>query len=315
MEDDWQSTRTALRISQQNRGINQEQASDDGLSHISQSSRASHLRIQTARLRQEVRNRQVEKKEEDEVARLEREFKRLKEAKKTRQLQRELSAMEEELSVLVEVQGDCRSVESSPSAVKNVKKTQENHMSCQPKQFIDSHEDLAQALVAAVRVSKLPFPEPIVFKGDPLLYREWDVSFRQLIKKKRIPPQEPLHYLKKYLSEIRIKKGRFCEEEPPLLRVSEGWSRSLSLEDQRFLSEQQAAIQHNEKGHFEMPLPFWTETVSLPCNRAQALHRFKQLRRRLKKDKKIAEDYLTFMKKMLTLGYAEEILADKLKKR
>ncbi len=58
-------------------------------------------------------------------------------------------------------------------------------------------ERLTEALVNSVTISRLPIPEPVVFKGDPLMYPDWLASFNTLIDSRGIPPDERIHYLKK----------------------------------------------------------------------------------------------------------------------
>lgn len=59
--------------------------------------------------------------------------------------------------------------------------------------------DLVTALVEAISANRLPTPEPAVFTGDPLKFKDWQLSFETLIERKNIPKNEKLHYLRKYL--------------------------------------------------------------------------------------------------------------------
>ncbi|XP_073785217.1 uncharacterized protein [Danio rerio] len=61
-------------------------------------------------------------------------------------------------------------------------------------------ENLAQALVNSLSISRLPVPEPTTFNGDPLKFIEWKMSFTALIDCKSIPASEKMFYLKTYLA-------------------------------------------------------------------------------------------------------------------
>ena len=60
--------------------------------------------------------------------------------------------------------------------------------------------ELAKTFAEHVSLTRLPPPEPNIFDGDPLKYPGWKSSFQTLIEQKRIPSNEKIHYLKKYLS-------------------------------------------------------------------------------------------------------------------
>ena len=60
------------------------------------------------------------------------------------------------------------------------------------------YSTLAQALQSAMLIGKLPFPEPMMFNGDPLQYTEWKASFMTRIDNKAITAQEKFYYLKTY---------------------------------------------------------------------------------------------------------------------
>ncbi|XP_076740274.1 uncharacterized protein LOC143418645 [Maylandia zebra] len=63
----------------------------------------------------------------------------------------------------------------------------------------DSTTTLAQALAESIHISRLPVPEPTVFNGDPLKYKDWKMSFQMLIDRKNIPVNEKIYYLHKYV--------------------------------------------------------------------------------------------------------------------
>ncbi len=65
-----------------------------------------------------------------------------------------------------------------------------------------SHEasnDLVRTLAEAITANRVPIPEPEVFKGDPLKYNDWKLSFCTLIDRKNLPTQEKLFFLRKYV--------------------------------------------------------------------------------------------------------------------
>lgn len=45
----------------------------------------------------------------------------------------------------------------------------------------------------------LPVPEPAVFNGNPIKYKDWKMSFQMLIERKNIPVSEKIYYLSKYV--------------------------------------------------------------------------------------------------------------------
>ncbi|KAL6484157.1 hypothetical protein MHYP_G00062020 [Metynnis hypsauchen] len=63
----------------------------------------------------------------------------------------------------------------------------------------DSTAVLAEAIAESINVSRLPVPEPSVFTGDPLRYKDWKMSFQTLIGRKNIPVNERVYYLRKYV--------------------------------------------------------------------------------------------------------------------
>lgn len=58
---------------------------------------------------------------------------------------------------------------------------------------------LANALADSINISRLPVPEPAVFNGDPIKYKDWKMSFQMLIEGKNIPVSEKIYYLRKYV--------------------------------------------------------------------------------------------------------------------
>ena len=79
----------------------------------------------------------------------------------------------------------------------------------------------------------------------------------------------------------------------------------MSQEDKKFLS----IVENGTKlvnGHYEIPLPFRNQDVNLPNNRIQAVKRFDSLQKRMARDKKYKDDYMKFMKDLISRGYAIE---------
>lgn len=58
---------------------------------------------------------------------------------------------------------------------------------------------LAQVLKETLATTRLPAPEPFVFKGDPLKFIEWSNCFKALIESSCSDPAHRLYYLKKYI--------------------------------------------------------------------------------------------------------------------
>ena len=85
---------------------------------------------------------------------------------------------------------------------------------------------------------------------------------------------------------------------------------SLSCEDRKFLEIMEKRAHTDERGNWEMPLPFRREKPSLPNNRSQAIHRLNGLLRTLRKKPQMERDYLEFMEKILSKGHASPVPAD-----
>lgn len=63
---------------------------------------------------------------------------------------------------------------------------------------LQNSSDLVSALAEAMSANRLPVPEPVVFTGDPLKFKDWRLSFETLIDRKNIPKNKKL-LLKKVL--------------------------------------------------------------------------------------------------------------------
>lgn len=64
---------------------------------------------------------------------------------------------------------------------------------------VQNNSDLVNMLAEAISANHLPTPEPALFTGDPLKFKDWQLSFETLIDMKNIPKNEKLYYLRKYL--------------------------------------------------------------------------------------------------------------------
>ena len=82
---------------------------------------------------------------------------------------------------------------------------------------------------------------------------------------------------------------------------------ALSFLDKKFLNVLESSIQHQDDGHYEMPLPLKEEGLKLPNNRTLALSRLERLKQRLKRDRKYRDHYEAFMKEMIDKGQAERV--------
>ena len=60
---------------------------------------------------------------------------------------------------------------------------------------------------------------------------------------------------------------------------------------------------HTGDGHYEMPLPFRSNTPKLPNNKSQALCRLKRLKTRMENDMKYRQDYMAFMQDIIEKGF------------
>lgn len=69
---------------------------------------------------------------------------------------------------------------------------------------------LVNALAEAMSVTRLPVPEPALFTGDPLKFKDWQLSFEILIDRKSIPKNEKLYYLRKVVLRGKLLKDSFC---------------------------------------------------------------------------------------------------------
>jgi len=84
------------------------------------------------------------------------------------------------------------------------------------------------------------------------------------------------------------------------------------VEDKRFRDILATNIHKNEKGNWEMPLPFKTDDVTLPNNREQCLKRLLGIRRKLLKNGKTLKLYTEFMQKIFVKNHASLVPPEEL---
>lgn len=88
-----------------------------------------------------------------------------------------------------------KSMSQQPSQAQSVK-------SVKPAASIN-HDDSTmlpiKTLAESISASRLPIPEPVVFSGDPLRFKDWKMSFQTLIDRKAIQVNEKIYYLRKYV--------------------------------------------------------------------------------------------------------------------
>ena len=77
----------------------------------------------------------------------------------------------------------------------------------------------------------------------------------------------------------------------------------LSIEDRRFMEIMEIGFHKNKLGNWEMPLPFRSQNVSMPINRAYAVKRLTGLLQTFKRKPQMGKDYIEFMSKILDKGH------------
>ena len=58
---------------------------------------------------------------------------------------------------------------------------------------------IAAAITDSISMSRLPVPEPIIFKGEPIEYSDWKFSFYALVDRKCISASDKMYYLRRYI--------------------------------------------------------------------------------------------------------------------
>jgi len=95
-------------------------------------------------------------------------------------------------------------------------------------------------------------------------------------------------------------------------RNNTGAERSESMEDKHFRDILTTNIHKNEKGSWEIPLPFKTDNVTLPNNRGQCLKLLVCIKRKLQKNDKTLRHYTELMQKIFDKNHASPIPSEEL---
>ena len=114
---------------------------------------------------------------------------------------------------------------------------------------------------------------------------------------------------------VEMYKHDFNEPSPKEMKkaqISQGTERNQlpketanSKEDDRFLEKMRTEVK-SVNGHYQLPLPFRNEAVNMPNNRQHAIKRAMWIKHKFK-DSKYHEDYVDFMNKIITQGYAAKV--------
>ena len=84
-----------------------------------------------------------------------------------------------------------------------------------------------------------------------------------------------------------------------------------SIEDQQFLKEAAEKIQFVD-GHYQLPLPFRSNKIDLVDNREQAVKRAQWQQRKMRLNHKYHQDYVEFVEKLVSKGYAYKVSDEQL---
>ena len=87
-------------------------------------------------------------------------------------------------------------------------------------------------------------------------------------------------------------------------------AREYSQEDKKFLRITRENMRI-VNGHYELPLPFKNPNVQMPNNREQAVKRAQWQKKKMLRDEKYREDYVTFMNELVSKGYASKVPEDR----
>ena len=96
----------------------------------------------------------------------------------------------------------------------------------------------------------------------------------------------------------------FTESQHKLNRENDG----LSQEDPKFMHVLDNGTRRID-GHYEIPLPLRDDNVRFPNNRLQAEKRFTYLQTKMSRNHQFKNDYMKFMKELMSKGYATESTA------
>ena len=78
---------------------------------------------------------------------------------------------------------------------------------------------------------------------------------------------------------------------------------TLFQNELHFVKKMEEGTRHTGDGHYEMSLPFRSNTPKLPNNKSQALCRLKRLKTRMENDMKYRQDYMAFMQDIIEKGF------------
>ncbi|XP_070180319.1 uncharacterized protein [Littorina saxatilis] len=213
------------------------------------SSRRVAAAAETAALRVKLEAQHIENEGQEELEQLEFEEKmrRLNAERKMANLKRKHEAQKVETQLKMEearlyaLEQTSSSTSSRSSCKSTSSRTMPGRTDNNPtKQNLRAHasvftpethdENLVEALARAITSSRLPIPEPPIFTGDSLQYPDWSFSFTSLIENKRVPPEERIHFLKRYLGgpAKEAVSGFF------MLRSKDAYQRARDILEQRF---------------------------------------------------------------------------------
>ena len=80
----------------------------------------------------------------------------------------------------------------------------------------------------------------------------------------------------------------------------------MSVDDQCFLSHVTRSIQLNDNQHYQIALPLRPPSLKMPSNGSFGEKRLMYLKRKFAKNPSFYTDYVKFVDKMLSGGYAEK---------
>ena len=96
---------------------------------------------------------------------------------------------------------------------------------------VDNVTSIVTAIADSFSMSRLPAPEPTIFRGEPILYPDWKASFHALIHRKNLPSNDKMYYLKRYVSGSAKEaiNGLFLQGSS-----AEAYERAWNILDERF---------------------------------------------------------------------------------
>ena len=82
--------------------------------------------------------------------------------------------------------------------------------------------------------------------------------------------------------------------------------KGLSVEDRQFLRMTEERTVFRD-GHYEVNHPLWNPTVSVPNNRALAVHRLRSIKKRFGSDPSFKMKYVNFIDDLFVKGHASQV--------